>query len=206
MALRGPEQSLVVEPVARLIDQFSRLPGIGPKTASRLAFYLLRADAEQSQALATAIIDVRERVTLCSRCFNITIGDLCPICVEPSRDQRKICVVEEPLDVLAIERSGVYRGLYHVLHGHLAPLDGIYREHLKIDALIDRVRGEPVDEIILATNPNTEGEATAFLIHRELTPLGVRMTRLARGLPTGGDLEWADSDTLGSALEGRREL
>ncbi len=206
MTERGSELNLVVEPVARLIDEFSRLPGIGPKTASRLTFFLLRAAESQSRALAEAIQDVKARVTLCSRCFNITIGDLCPICLSPSRDQSRICVVEEPLDVLAVERSGVYRGLYHVLHGHLAPLDGIYRENLKIDALLDRVRTEPVEEVILATNPNTEGEATAFLIHRDLVPLGVRVTRLARGLPTGGDLEWADADTLGSAMEGRREL
>lgn len=206
MSSRSREQSFMVEPVARLIEEFSRLPGIGPKTASRLTFFLLRADAEQAQALAEAITAMKTQVTLCIRCFNIAVGDVCPICADPTRDQSKICVVEDPLDVLAIERSGVYRGLYHVLHGHLAPLDGIYREHLKIDALLDRVRSEPVAEVILATNPNTEGEATAFLIHRELVPLGVRITRLARGLPTGGDLEWADAETLGSALEGRREL
>lgn len=206
MAPEMSEHKLVVEPVARLIEELSRLPSIGPKTASRLAFYLLRTNEDQAQALAAAILDVKERVTLCSRCFNITTDDLCPICQDATRDQHKICVVEEPLDVLAIERSGVYRGLYHVLHGHVAPLEGIYREQLKIDELLDRVRSEPTDEVILATNPNTEGEATAFLIHREVTPLGVRVTRLARGLPTGGDLEWADADTLGSALEGRREL
>lgn len=206
MSSRSREQSCMVEPVARLIEEFSRLPGIGPKTASRLTFFLLRADAEQAQVLAEAITAMKTQVTLCTRCFNIAVGDVCPICADPTRDQSKICVVEDPLDVLAIERSGVYRGLYHVLHGHLAPLDGIYREHLKIDALLDRVRSEPVAEVILATNPNTEGEATAFLIHRELVPLGVRITRLARGLPTGGDLEWADAETLGSALEGRREL
>lgn len=206
MTAQGSQHTLVVEPVARLIEEFSRLPGIGPKTASRLTFFLLRADEAQSLALAEAIRNVKAQVTLCTRCFNITIGDLCPICLDRSRDPARICVVEEPLDVLAIERSGVYRGLYHVLHGHLAPLDGIYRENLKIDALLDRVRSEPVEEVILATNPNTEGEATAFLIHRDLVPLGVRITRLARGLPTGGDLEWADADTLGAALEGRREL
>lgn len=198
--------SLLAGPVARLIEEFSRLPGIGPKTASRLTFYLLRADEEQARALAQALLDLRERVTLCTRCYNITVGELCPICADPTRDQSKICVVEEPLDALAIERTGVYRGLYHVLHGHLAPLEGIYRENLKIDELLVRVRAEPVDEVILATNPNTEGEATAFLLLRDLAPLGVRVTRLSRGLPTGGDLEWADPDTLGAALEGRREL
>jgi recombination protein RecR len=201
-----PETNLIVEPVARLIEELGKLPGIGPKTASRLTFYLLRAEEEQSRALAQAIQDVKAQVTLCTRCFNITVDELCPICSSTSRDQSKICVVEEPLDVLAIERTGAYRGLYHVLHGHIAPLEGIYREDLKIDELLARVRAEPTDEVILATNPNTEGEATAFLLLKDLAPLGVRVTRLSRGLPTGGDLEWADPDTLGSALEGRREL
>jgi recombination protein RecR len=200
-----PEHSLVVEPVARLMDEFSRLPGIGPKTASRLTFFLLRANADQAHALAQAITEVKDRVSMCARCFNMTVDTLCPICQDTSRDQGVICVVEEPLDLLAIERTSVYRGLYHVLHGHIAPLEGIYREHLKIDALLDRVRSEPVQEVIIATNPNTEGEATAYLILKDLAALGIRMTRLARGLPTGGDLEWADTDTLGSALEGRRE-
>lgn len=200
------EPNVVVEPVARLIEEFSRLPGIGPKTASRLTFFLLRAEAEQAHALARAITEVKDSVGLCARCFNITLGEHCPICLDAGRDQRIICVVEEPLDVVAIERTSAYRGLYHVLHGHIAPLEGIYRENLKIDALIDRVRAEPVEEVIIATNPNTEGEATAFLLLKDLAALGVRVTRLARGLPTGGDLEWADADTLGSALEGRREL
>lgn len=198
--------NLIVEPVARLIEEFAKLPGIGPKTASRLTFYLLRAEASQSQALAVALQTMREQVTLCVRCFNITVGEFCPICTNPSRDVSKVCVVEEPLDVLAIERTGAYRGLYHVLHGHIAPLEGIYREDLKIDALLVRLRSEPVDEVILATNPNTEGDATAFLLLKDLAPLGVRVTRPGRGLPTGGDLEWADPETLGAALEGRREL
>lgn len=199
-------QGLIVEPVARLIEELGKLPGIGPKTASRLAFYILRGEADDARALSQAILEVKEQVTLCTRCFNITVGELCLICLSPSRDQAKICVVEEPLDVLAIERTGVYRGLYHVLHGHIAPLEGIYREDLKIDELLARVKAEPVDEIILAVNPNTEGEATAFLLLKDLAPLGVRISRLARGLPTGGDLEWADPDTLGSALEGRRTM
>lgn len=203
---RNNDNGLIVEPVARLIEELGKLPGIGPKTASRLTFFLLRAEADQARALSQAIIEVKEQVTLCVRCFNITIGELCPVCQSASRDQSKICVVEEPLDVLAIERTGAYRGLYHVLHGHIAPLEGIYREDLKIEALVARVRSEPVDEVILAMNPNTEGEATAFLLLKDLAPLGVRVTRPARGLPTGGDLEWADPDTLGSALEGRREL
>jgi recombination protein RecR len=206
MAPDQMEQRILVEPVARLIEEFSRLPGIGPKTASRLTFFLLRADDEQAHALAQAITEVKDRVRLCSRCFNITVEDPCPICTSPTREQGIVCVVEEPLDVLAIERTGAYRGLYHVLHGHIAPLDGVYREHLKIDELLARIKTESIEEVIIATNPNTEGEATAFLIARDLGALGVRMTRLARGLPTGGDLEWADADTLGSALEGRREL
>ena len=205
MTSRG-DSGIIVEPVARLIEELGKLPGIGPKTASRLTFFLLRAEEGQSRILAQAILDMREQVTFCTRCFNITVGDLCLICQSQSRDQSKICVVEEPLDVLAIERTGAYRGLYHVLHGHIAPLEGIYREDLKIDQLLARVRSEPVDEIILAMNPNTEGEATAFLLLRDLAPLGVRVTRPARGLPTGGDLEWADPDTLSSAMEGRREL
>ena len=197
---------MLVEPVARLIEELGKLPGIGPKTASRLTFFLLRADADQAQDLAEAIQAMRAQVTLCTRCFNITVGELCRICSGAARDQSKLCVVEEPLDVLAIERTGAYRGLYHVLHGHIAPLEGIYREDLKIDQLLARVRGEPINEVILAMNPNTEGEATAFLLLKDLAPLGVRVTRPARGLPTGGDLEWADPDTLGAALEGRREL
>ncbi|WP_129671529.1 recombination mediator RecR [Candidatus Chloroploca sp. Khr17] len=199
-------ENLVVEPVARLIDELARLPGIGPKTASRLTFFLLRAEAEQTRTLAEAILAMRAQVTLCRRCYNITVGELCAVCTSTTRDQSKLCVVEEPLDVLAIERTGAYRGLYHVLHGHIAPLEGIYREDLKIDQLIARVRSEPIDEVILAMNPNTEGEATAFLLLKDLASLGVRITRPARGLPTGGDLEWADPDTLGSAFEGRREL
>lgn len=206
MALDNPQANLVVAPVARLIEAFSRLPGIGPKTASRLTFFLLRAEADQAQELAHALLDMQANVQFCERCFNITVEPLCPICLDTTRDQGTICVVEEPLDLLAIERTSAYRGVYHVLHGHIAPLEGIYREHLRIDALLERVRQQTVDEVIIATNPNTEGEATAYLLYKELAPLGVRVTRLARGLPTGGDLEWADADTLGSALEGRREL
>lgn len=202
----GYENQILVEPVARLIEEFSRLPGVGPKTASRLTFYLLRAPSDQSLALANALTGLKENVILCSRCFNITVSDPCVICNSEARDQRLICVVEEPLDVLAIERTAVYRGVYHVLHGRIAPLEGMNREDIRFDELIDRVRNEPIDEVILATNPNLEGEATAFHLQRALAPLGVRVTRLARGLPTGGDLEWADPGTLSSALEGRREL
>lgn len=206
MTSRSTESLLVPEPVARLIEEFGRLPGIGPKSASRLTFFLLRTEEGQAQALAEALLALKEQVRFCARCFNISVEELCPICASPNRDGSKVCVVEQPLDVIAIERSHVYRGVYHILHGHLAPLEGIYREDLKIEELLDRVRSEPIEEVILATNPNTEGEATAALIHRDLVPLGVRVTRPARGLPTGGDLEWADTETLGSALEGRREL
>lgn len=201
-----PEHQILIEPVARLIEEFGRLPGIGPKTASRLTFFLLRASDEQTRALAEALTSLKAQVRFCSRCFYIAQHELCSICTNPNRDQRQICVVEEPLDAVAIERTGIYRGLYHVLHGRIAPLEGMNREDIYFDQLVDRVRNEPVDEVILATNPNLEGEATAFHLQRALVPLGVRVTRLARGLPTGGDLEWADPGTLGSALEGRREL
>lgn len=194
------------EPVTRLIEEFSRLPGIGPKTASRLTFFLLRSPAEQAVSLAEALRQLRERIIFCSTCFNITEESPCPICRDEERNRSIICVVEEPLDVLAIERTREYRGLYHVLHGAISPVDGIGPEDLKIGELINRLRGEPVEEVILATNPSLEGEATAMYLHRQLVPLGVRVTHLARGLPVGGDLEYADEITLARALEGRREM
>jgi len=202
---------VIVEPVARLIEEFSRLPGIGPKTAQRLTYYLLRAPAEQARALAEALIAIKEKVTFCSVCYNITTDDPCELCTSSARDHSMICVVEDPLDVLALERTGEYKGLYHVLHGALSPMDGIGPEELKIEGLLRRVQqakeaGVPVQEVILATNPNLEGEATAMYLYRLLAPLGVRVTRLARGLPVGGDLEYADEVTLSRALEGRREL
>src|SRR6266542_5554318 len=202
----GFENQILIEPVARLMEEFGRLPGIGPKTASRLVFYLLRAPDEQAHALADALAALKDNVRFCSRCFNITIDDPCAICNSSTRDQRRICVVEEPLDVLAIERTDAWRGVYHVLHGRIAPLEGMNREDIRFDELIDRVRAEPIEEVVIATNPNLEGEATLFHLHRALAPLGIRVTRLARGLPTVGDLEWADPNTLSSALEGRREL
>lgn len=202
----GFDNQLLVEPVARLIEEFGRLPGVGPKTAARLTFFLLRADDDQTRRLADALIALKEHVRFCSRCFNISTEDMCAYCISETRDQRLICVVEEPLDVIAIERTAIYRGVYHVLHGRIAPLEGMNREDIRFDELIDRVRAEPVDEVIIATNPNLEGDATAFHLQRALVPLGVRVTRMARGLPTGGDLEWADPNTLGSALEGRREF
>jgi recombination protein RecR len=196
----------VAEPVARLIDELNKLPGIGPKSAQRLAFYLLRAPREQAHALAEAIAEVKERVRLCSQCFNLTEHDPCAICASAQRDRTLICVVEEPLDVLAIERTREYRGLYHVLHGALSPIEGIGPEQLRLRELLARLRNGAVEEVILATNANLEGEATATYVARLLRPLGVRVTRLARGLPVGGDLEYADDLTLSRALEGRREL
>lgn len=196
----------LAEPVARLIDEFSRLPGIGPKTASRLTFHLLRAPREQAMALADALRALKERTVLCSICFNITETSPCPICCDEGRDHSIICVVEEPLDVLAIERTREYKGLYHVLHGAISPVEGIGPDELKINELLARLRVEPVREVLLATNPNLEGEATAMYLARLIAPLGLRVTRLARGLPVGGDLEYADEVTLTRALEGRQEM
>lgn len=193
-------------PVARLIDEFSRLPGVGPKTASRLTFYLLRSPAEQALALAEAIKQLKERIILCSICFNITEQNPCPICSDELRDHTQICVVEEPLDVLAIERTGGYHGLYHVLHGAISPMDGIGPDELRIRELMERLKSGQVREVLVATNPKIEGEATAMYLARQIAPLGIRVTRLARGLPVGGDLEYADVVTLTQALEGRREL
>jgi len=196
----------VPRPVTRLIDELSRLPGIGPKTASRLAYFLLRAPAEQVLSLADALRLVKERTTLCSVCFNIAESSPCSICASSDREAAQICVVEEPLDVLAVERTRMYRGLYHVLHGAISPVEGIGPDELKIRELINRARTGQVREVLLATNPNLEGEATAMYIARQLMPLGIRVTRLARGLPIGGDLEYADEITLGQALEGRRDI
>jgi len=196
----------IAEPVSRLIEEFAKLPGIGPKTASRLVYYLLRAPAEQSVALAEAIRELRERITYCEVCYNITEEPLCSICRHPGRDRGIICVVEEPLDVGAIERTGEYHGLYHVLHGALAPMDGIGPDDLKIRELLERLKNEPVTEVVLATNPNLEGEATGMYIARLVTPMGIKVTRLARGLPVGGDLEYADEVTLRRALQGRAEM
>jgi recombination protein RecR len=192
--------------VSRLIDEFSRMPGIGPKTASRLTYYLLRAPVEQVQSLGDAVLELRQRIHFCSRCFNITEADPCPVCSDVRRERHNICVVEEPLDVLAIERTGEYRGLYHVLHGAISPVEGIGPEDLRITELVERVKEAPITEVILATNPSLEGEATAMYVRRQLVALNVRITRLARGLPMGGDLEYADAITLARALEGRQEM
>lgn len=198
--------SNIAPPVAALIEEFSKLPGIGVKTAQRLTFFVLRSPTDQARRLADAIMRVKESIIYCSRCFNITETDPCPICSNPSRDQETICVVEEPLDVLALEKTGVFKGLYHVLHGALSPVEGIGPKDLRIEELVRRVTDGHVREVILATNPNYEGEYTASYIAPLLTQSGAKVTRLARGLPIGGDLEYADEGTLSRALEGRREL
>ena len=191
-------------PVARLIDEFHKLPGIGPKTAQRLTYYLVRMPEEEAKGLAEAITSVKDKISLCSKCFNITELDPCNICSDPKRDTSAICVVEEAMDIVSLERTGSYNGLYHVLHGAISPMNGIGPDELKIQALLGRI--DNVSEIILATNPNIEGEATAMYIHRLLNPFGISITRPARGLPVGGDLEYADDLTLGRALEGRESF
>jgi recombination protein RecR len=196
----------IPKPVTDLIDAFSRLPGVGPKTASRLTYYLLRAPDDLSQALATAIGDLKAKTRYCSVCYNITEQDPCELCSDPARDTTQIVVVEEPLDVLAVEKTGAYKGRYHVLHGAISPVDGIGPESLKIRELVARVEAGNVLEVIIATNPGMEGDATAMYLQRQLTPTGVKITRLARGLPTGGDLEYVDSVTLLRALQGRHEM
>lgn len=203
----------LAQPVTDLIDAFSRLPGIGPKTASRLAYFLLRSDEKIALDLAEALTQLKARTLFCRLCHNIADRDPCRICDDPQRQAQLICVVEEPLDVQAVERTGQYKGLYHVLHGAISPMEGVGPDDLKIRELLQRVQESqaspdhvPVQELILATNPNLEGEATAMYIARLFKPLGVRVTRLARGLPTGGDLEYADETTLGNALSGRSEM
>jgi recombination protein RecR len=206
--------------VTALIEELAKLPGIGPKTAQRLTFYILRSPAEQARRLAEAITQVKESIIQCSMCYNLTETDPCPICANSQRDRQIICVVEEPLDVLALEKTGVFKGLYHVLHGALSPIEGIGPRDLRIDELVARTRAntganasansdgddEPVSEVILATNPNYEGDYTAAYIAPLITRPDLKVTRLARGLPIGGDLEYADEGTLSRALEGRREL
>lgn len=198
-------------PVARVIDAFARLPGIGPKTASRLAFHLLRMPDEQALQLSEALRALKESVVHCQRCYNIAEASPCGICADPGRDGAIVCVVEEPLDVIALERTAEYRGLYHVLHGAISPVNGIGPTDLRIDELVRRVMSEPIREIILATNPSLEGDATAMFIERALRAGGVqdeavRLTRLARGLPVGGDIEYADEVTLARAMAGRSDV
>jgi recombination protein RecR len=201
----------LVEPVARLIEAFARLPGIGPKTAQRLTYYLLRAPESEARTLAAALVAVRDEVYFCQSCFNISAGPLCPICLDTARDDTRLCVVEEALDVLALERTGAYKGRYHVLHGAISPIEGIGPERLRIRELLERVsrreaEGVPYEEVILATNPTLEGEATAMYLAERLAGHVGAITRIARGIPVGGDLEYADEVTLVRALQGRRSL
>ena len=198
--------SSVAAPVTRLIEEFHRLPGIGPKSAQRLTYHILRAPLEDAKALADAIVTVKEQIVLCAICQNLTDVNPCVICANPDRDPTVIAVVEEPLDILMLERSKSFRGLYHVLHGVISPMEGIGPNDLKVKELLDRVGRGSVQEVLMATNPNLEGEATAMYISRLLTPLGVRVTRLARGLPMGADLEYADEMTLARAIENRQAL
>jgi recombination protein RecR len=194
------------EPIARLIEEFSKLPGIGPKSAQRLTYHLLQAPAEKATALAKAIVELKENLSLCPVCYNITDTTPCANCRDSARDHSKICIVEEPADILPLERTGKYSGVYHVLHGVISPSDGIGPDELKIKELMARFSDGAITEVILATNPNTEGEATAMYLQSLIVPLNIRVTRLARGLPYGADLEYADDVTLTRALEGRQEM
>lgn|SRR5574340_179050 len=194
------------EPLARLITEFKRLPGIGQKSAQRLAFHVLRASREDAEMLAHALLDVKDKLGLCAVCNNISVSELCIYCSDPGRDRAVICVVEEAHNIVGIETTRQFNGLYHVLHGSLSPLRGVGPEQLKIKSLIDRIGAGEAQEIILATNPTVEGEATAVYLSRLLKPLGVRVTRIAMGIPVGSDLEFADEVTISKAMEGRREM
>lgn len=193
-------------PIQDLVDELGRLPSIGPKSAQRIAFHLLKVAKEDAVRLASAIVAVKERTRLCERCFNVGEGELCIVCVDPRRDVSIVCVVEDPRDIIAVERTREYRGTYHVLGGALSPIEGIGTDQLRVKELVARVEAGDVKEVILCTNPNLEGEATAIYLARVLAPAGVRVTRIASGLPVGGDLEYADALTLGRALEGRRDV
>jgi recombination protein RecR len=198
--------SAYTPPVQSLIDELGRLPGIGPKSAQRIAFHLLKGSPDDANRLAHAIREAKEKVRFCERCFNFAEGSLCPICADDRRDQTIVCVVEESRDIVAIERTGEFRGRYHVLLGAMSPLEGIGPEQLKIRELLNRIGPEGIEEVIVCTNPNTEGEVTAMYLARMLKPLGLKVTRIASGLPVGGDLEYADELTVGRALEGRRAI
>lgn len=197
---------LYTPPIARLVEELSKLPGVGPKTAQRLAFHLLKVPGEEARSLAEAIVEAREKVTFCTHCFNFAQGEFCEYCMDNRRDPSLVCVVERPQDIVAVERTGEFRGLYHVLGGAISPIDGIGPEELKVKELLERIRKDDIREVIVATNPRVEGEATAIYLANILKPLGVRATRIASGLPVGGDLEYADEVTLGRALKGRLEL
>lgn len=193
-------------PIARLLDELERLPGIGPKSAQRLAYHLLRTDEATAVRLAEAVVDVKRSIHFCPRCFNFAEHELCEVCSDPERDVTAICVVEEPRDLVAIERTGAFHGLYHVLQGAISPIDGVGPEQLRVRELIERLESGSITEVVVATNPNVEGETTALYLSRLIKPLGIRVTRIASGLPVGGDLEYADEVTLGRALEARRQM
>jgi recombination protein RecR len=192
--------------ISRLIQELSHLPGIGPKSAQRLTYYLLRAPDEQVKSLANALVSLRQNTKLCSICFNISDADRCPICCNSERDGRKICIVEQPQDILALEHVGAYHGLYHVLHGAISPTEGVGTEDIRIKELLSRMKNNQVEEVIIGTNPTLEGETTAMYLNKIISPLGIKVTRLARGLPFGTELEYADDVTLTRALEGRQEF
>jgi len=201
---QGPP--ITAEPIYKLVQELNKLPGIGPKSAQRLAYYLLRAPEEQARLLANAILSVKQEVTLCSICFNVTEADPCRICSNDQRDRAKICIVEQPQDILALEHTRIYKGLYHVLHGAISPTEGIGANDIRIKELLERLKDSPIEEVILATNTNLEGEQTAMYLNQLISPLSIRVTRLARGLPFGTELEYADDVTLTRAIEGRQEF
>jgi recombination protein RecR len=192
--------------IGRLVEEFSKLPGIGPKSAQRITFYLLRSPEEEAKALAGALLSLKQKIKLCSTCCNVTESDPCPICRNPQRDAGQVCIVEQPQDIIALEHTGVYKGLYHVLHGAISPTEGIGADDIRIQELLNRLQNNTVQEVILATNTNLEGEQTAMYLSRVIAPLGIKVTRLARGLPFGTELEYADDVTLTRALEGRQEF
>ncbi len=200
------ESSPATDAITNLVQEFSKLPGIGPKSAQRITFYLLRSSEEQAKSLAEALLSLKVKITLCSSCYNVTEHDPCPICRNSQRDTSQVCIVEQPQDIVALEHTGVYRGLYHVLHGAISPTEGIGADDIRIKELINRLQSNSVQEVILATNTNLEGEQTAMYLSRQITPLGIKVTRLARGLPYGTELEYADDVTLTRALEGRSEF
>ncbi len=194
------------EPINKLIQELNKLPGIGPKSAQRIAYYLLRSPEEEARLLAEAILSVKQQITLCSSCFNVTDSDPCRICRGLERDRSKICIVEQPQDILALEHTRIYKGLYHVLHGAISPTEGVGTDDIRIKELLERLKNNQVDEVILATNTNLEGEQTALYLQRLISPLGIKLTRLARGLPFGTELEYADDFTLTRAIEDRQEF